>query len=118
MSAPIITDLRPDRTKQYSAPKPILDRILVRRINKADEDGFAIPDKFREKSRLGEVLAVGDCVVLGGQKYPLTDFVNVGDRVIFGEYTAEAYDHTDPSVATQFIVRVQDCRTIERLVRE
>jgi co-chaperonin GroES (HSP10) len=118
MSAPIVTDLRPDRTRQYFAARPMLDRILVRRINAENDTVFNVPDKYREKSRLGEVIAVGDCVILGGQRYPLTDFVNVGDRVIFGEYTAEAYDNTDITLATEFIVRIQDCRTIERLVRE
>jgi len=118
MSAPV-TDLRPDRSRAYESARPILDRVLVRRIAQADSgDGLLISDKYREKSRIGEVVAIGDCVVLGGEKYPLTDFVNIGDRVIYGEYTAEAYDHTDPTVATLFLVRVQDIRTVEKLVRE
>ena len=113
-----VLDLRPDRTKTYLPSQPILDRVLIRKIEKAEVNEFAIPDKYREKSRLGEVIGVGDCVVLGGQRYPLTEFINIGDRVIFGEYTAEAYDHSDPTLATEFIVRIQDLRTVERLVRE
>lgn len=113
-----IIDTRPDRTKTYQPAKPILDRILVRRIEAAAEvDGFAIADKYREKSRRGEVVAVGDYVVLGQQCHKITDFVDVGDQVIFGEYSAEAFDHTDPTVATLFLVRIQDIRTVERLNR-
>jgi len=118
MSAPVITDLRPDRSRSYETPKPLLDRILVRRINKAEDDGLMISEKFREKSRTGEIIAVGQGVVLGNQFLPLTDFVNIGDRVVYGEFTAEAYDHTDPTIATIFVVRIQDCRTCEELVRE
>jgi co-chaperonin GroES (HSP10) len=121
MSSPVtpVVDLRPDRSRTYHKPRPILDRILVRRIESQTETtNFAIPDKYREKSRLGEVIAVGDYVVLGGEKCPVSDFVRVGDRCIYGEYTAESYDSTDPTQATLFLVRLQDIRTVERLVRE
>lgn len=114
MSVPV-TDTRPDRTKVYQPFKTILDRILVRRLEAAAEaDGFVIADKYREKSRRGEVLAIGDWIVLGTQCHKVTDFVNVGDIVTYGEYAAEAFDHTDPTVATQFIVRLQDVRGVER----
>jgi co-chaperonin GroES (HSP10) len=119
MSTPVIADLRPDRSRSYESPKPLLDRILVRRIAQADSsDGLMISGKYREKSRLGEVIGVGDGVVLGTSFVALTDLVNVGDRVIYGEFTAEAYDHSDPDIATIFIVRIQDIRTVEKLVRE
>jgi len=121
MSSPVtpVVDLRPDRSKSYHKPQPILDRILVRVIKSHSEtEEFVIPDKYREKSRLGEVIAIGYGVVLGNQYLPLEEFISIGDRVKFGEYTAEAYDHTDPTLATEFIVRIQDIRTVERLVRE
>jgi co-chaperonin GroES (HSP10) len=118
MSAPVtpVVDLRPDRSKTYAPARPILDRILVRRIERVEEQSeFSIPDKYREKSRLGEVIAIGDGVVLGNQYLPLEEFVNVGDRVIYGEYAAEAFDHTDPTIATIFVIRIQDVRTVERV---
>jgi co-chaperonin GroES (HSP10) len=115
MSAPIITDLRPDRTKQYSAPKPILDRILVRRLAAPKaEDGFVVPEKFRQQTNRGEVIAIGDCVVLGHERWNVGDFVSVGDIVHYGEYTAEQMKD-DPSL---YIVRIQDVRLVEKLNRE
>lgn len=119
MSAPIITDLRPDRSRSYESPRPLLDRVLVRRIRQIEADGgLAISDKYRERSRLGEVIAIGQGVVLGNQFLPLTDFINVGDKCVYGEYCAEAFDHTDPEIATIFVVRLQDIRTAEKLVHE
>lgn len=113
-----VTDTRPDRTKVYNSPKPILDRILIKRIESvAEVDGFVIAEKYREKSRRGEVIAVGDYVVLGQQCHKITDFVDVGDIVVYGEYSAEAQDHTDPTIATTFLVRLADIRTVERLQR-
>ena len=115
MSAPIITDLRPDRSKSYSAPKPILDRILVRRLAAPKaEDGFVVPEKFRQQTNRGEVIAVGTGVVLGAKWEPMCIFVEPGDIVHYGEYTAEQMKD-DPSL---YIVRIQDVRLVERLVRE
>lgn len=115
MSAPVIVDLRPDRTKQYAAPKPILDRILVRRIEaEKAEEGFVVPEQFRQQTNRGEVIAIGDFVVLGDTMQALGAFVRIGDIVHYGEYTAEQLKE-DP---TLFIVRIQDVRLVERLVRE
>jgi co-chaperonin GroES (HSP10) len=115
MSAPIVVDLRPDRTKTYHPPKPILDRILVRRLDSPrDSDGFIVPEKYRQQTNRGEVIAIGDGVVLGVEYYPLAHFVNVGDVVHYGEYTAEQ----DKFDETLYIVRIQDVRQVERLVRE
>jgi co-chaperonin GroES (HSP10) len=114
MSAPIITDLRPDRSKSYSAPKPILDRILVRRLAAPKaEDGFVVPEKFRQQTNRGEVVAVGDTVVLGGLNVTIDTFISVGDIVHYGEYCAEQLKD-DPNM---FIVRIQDVRLVEKLQR-
>ena len=113
MSTPVlpIIDTRPDRTKQYAPAKPILDRILVRRIDAPKaEEGFVVPEKFRQQTNRGEVIAIGDWVA----EHSLTEFVNVGDIVHYGEYTAEQLKD-DP---TLYIVRIQDVRLVERLVRE
>jgi co-chaperonin GroES (HSP10) len=114
MSAPI-TDLRPDRTKQYSAPKPILDRILVRRLAAPKaEDGFVVPEKFRQQTNRGEVVSIGTHVAIGNVEHNLDEFVWPGDIVHYGEYVAEQMKD-DPSL---YIVRIQDVRLVERLVRE
>ena len=116
MSAPItpVLDLRPDRTKTYQPFKTILDRILVRRIETPSTvDGFEVAEKFRQHTNRGEVVAVGDWVVLGGQCHKVTEFVNIGDIVLYGEYTAERQSKDDE---TLWIVRLQDVRGVERLV--
>lgn len=98
-------------TKTYSSPKPILDRILVRRIERAATHGFVEQEKYKQQSRRGEVIAVGTCVVLGNEVVTLDDFVAVGDIVVFSEFTAEEY----PDWEGVYIVRIQDVRTVERL---
>lgn len=107
-----ITDTRAPRVvHEYEDFRCLLDRILVRRVPPDDAD-FAIPDKYRQHSNWGDVIAIGDSVVLGQQRYPLTDFVNLGDRVRYGEYTAEQYSLDDEDL---FIIRIQDVRGVRRL---
>lgn len=112
MESVSVVDTRPDRTKTYEPFKPILDRILVRALPEQDESGFAVPKKYRQQTNRGEVVAVGDGVVLGGEWHPLMEFVNVGDRVMYGEYTSEKFDRDAEEL---FIIRVQDIRGVERL---
>ena len=107
-----ITDTRPDRSRTYAPPKPILDRLLVRKIENVESTNFEIPDKFRQQSRRGEVLAVGDGVMLGTEYVYLTDFVNVGDIVTFSEYTAEKFNNDNDEI---YIIRIQDIRVVEKL---
>ena len=84
--------------KQYEAFKPILDRVLIKRVAEDKnmelmEDGsmrdkrtgFIIPAKYRQHSNVGVVLAVGDFVVIGGVKTNLSDIIKPGYRVLFGE---------------------------------
>jgi co-chaperonin GroES (HSP10) len=84
--------------------KPILDRVLVRRIEKPQEGDIVIPEAYRQASRRGTVEAIGDFVVLGGQAFPLSTFLSVGDIVQFGEYNAE------PMEDGLVLVRIQDIR--------
>lgn len=114
-----IEDKRPDRSqiKDYHPFTALLDRILVRRIEPEKlVNGYLIPDKYREMENWGEVVSVGQGVVLGREWRPLTDFVNIGDLVKYGEHTAErfSYKEDDPL----FIVRIQDCRGVRRLKGE
>lgn len=91
--------------------RPILDRVLLRRVEpEAVEDGFTVPERYRQHSNLGEVLALGDGVVLGKEWKPLTDFVKVGDVCLYGEYTAEALEKDGE---TLWIVRIQDIRGVK-----
>lgn len=105
----------------YEPFKPILDRILIRLVREdGPKDGFEVPEKYRQQTNKGEVLAVGDVVVLSGHKFPVTDFVNVGDHLLFGQYTAEEF--TSDDLVARFgegpfyIIRVQDVRGIARQV--
>ena len=127
--------------KKYTPLKPILDRVLVMRVN-LDEDeeelsdgsvrnkktGFIMPAKWRQHSNVGIVLDVGDFAVMGGIRIPMTDIVNPGDRVMFGDYNTELFE-MDPVRAQALcdtlkvnyvehedglrIVYVQDIRGIE-----
>jgi chaperonin GroES len=68
--------------------KPLGDRVLVKRIaaEAKTAGGIIIPDNAKEKPMEGEVLAVGNGIVLkdGSQRKP---DVKVGDRVLFGKYS-------------------------------
>ena len=115
-----------------SAPfRPILDRVLIKRIEpEAAPDGFEVPDKYRQHTNKGVIIAVGDGVVLGQNfvpfveeqphlgtdeegksKYYRTNFVRVGDTCLYGEYCAEQFEKDGE---TFYIVRVQDIRGVER----
>ena len=125
--------------KQYEPFKPILDRVLIKRVAEDKnmemlEDGsmrdkrtgFIIPAKYRQHSNVGVVLAVGDFVVMGGVKTNLLDIIKPGYRVLFGEYNAEKLKIPDEQVqamcdaiGVEFeasedldVVRVQDIRGI------
>ena len=94
-----------------SSFRPILDRILVERIEaEAVVDGFQVPEKYRQHSNIGRIIALGDGVVLGKKWKPLTDFVQVGDLVLYGEYTAECWQDGDK---TYWICRIQDVRGVK-----
>ncbi len=70
-----------------STIRPLHDRVLVRRIDEAEQarGGIIIPDTAREKPQQGEVIAVGDGKILkDGTRQPLD--VRPGDRVLFGKY--------------------------------
>jgi chaperonin GroES len=67
--------------------KPLRDRILVKRIQKKEEQkgGIIIPDTAKEKPMEGKVVAVGAGRINDeGKRFPLE--VKAGDRVLFGKY--------------------------------
>jgi len=127
--------------KKFGVFRPVLDRILVKRVEpdenlellsdgsvKDKRTGFIMPAKYRQHSNTGVVLAIGQFVVIGGCKTPLSDVVKVGDRVTYGDYNSEiAYLHEDivkalcDAVQLNYvededgtrIVRIQDVRGVE-----
>jgi len=68
--------------------RPLRDRILVERIEEAEQrvGGIIIPDTAKEKPQEGKVIAVGNGKVNDeGKKVPLD--VKAGDKILFGKYS-------------------------------
>jgi chaperonin GroES len=68
--------------------KPLRDRVLVRRIEEAEQKrgGIIIPDSAKEKPLQAEVIAVGSGRVLdSGKKLPLD--LKAGDKVLIGKWS-------------------------------
>jgi chaperonin GroES len=68
--------------------KPLRDRVLVRRIEDAEQKvgGIIIPDTAKEKPLQAEVMAVGSGRILdNGQKLALT--LKKGDKVLIGKWS-------------------------------
>ena len=67
--------------------QPLADRILVKRLDAAEEKrgGIIIPDTAKEKPQQGEVIAVGPGKLADdGKRVPLE--VQKGSRVLLGKY--------------------------------
>ncbi|HEU0004838.1 MAG TPA: co-chaperone GroES [Terriglobia bacterium] len=68
--------------------RPLQDRILVRRIDAAEQakGGIIIPDTAKEKPQEGVVVAAGNGKVLeNGTRLEMS--VKPGDHILFGKYT-------------------------------
>lgn len=68
--------------------RPLHDRILIKRLEQAEEvrGGIIIPDSAKEKPQQGEVKAVGSGKLLEtGERVPPE--VKPGDRILFGKYS-------------------------------
>lgn len=137
--------------KKYPDPEfeeftPVLDRILVMRItDNPDEEiledgsvrnkktGIITAAKYRQHSNVGIVLAVGQYVVLGGLRFFMSEFVQPGDKITYGDYNSEVFLMKPDKVkeicdrlsvnyvedpAGIRIVRVQDIRGVEKRKRE
>jgi len=68
--------------------KPLHDRVLVQRIEEAEQQrgGIIIPDTAKEKPQQGRVIAVGKGKVTeDGKILPIE--LKVGDTVLFGKYS-------------------------------
>ncbi len=68
--------------------RPLYDRIVVKRIEQAEQvqGGIIIPDTAKEKPQEGEVVAVGQGKRLESGKVVAPD-VKAGDRILFGKYS-------------------------------
>ena len=75
-------------TKTKVKVRPLGDRVLVRRLEAAEEQvrgGIIIPDTAKEKPMEAEVVAIGDGKRLDdGSRAPFE--VEVGDTVLMGKY--------------------------------
>ena len=68
--------------------RPLQDRVIVRRMEEetTSPGGIVIPDSAAEKPSRGEVVAVGNGLVLdNGEVRPLD--LKPGDKVLFGKYS-------------------------------
>ena len=68
--------------------RPLHDRILVRRLEEAEQKvgGIIIPDTAKEKPQQAEVIAVGNGKLLeSGERADVE--VKAGDRILFGKYS-------------------------------
>lgn len=81
--------------------KPIKDNILVKRLEKTEEQvgGIIIPDTAKEKPTTAKVIAVGSGRVLeNGKKVPVE--VKTGDKVLIGKYAGSEVNLED----TEFLI--------------
>ncbi len=72
--------------------RPLGDRIVVKRLEQETKtpSGIVIPDAAAEKPDQGQVLSVGPGR-LNDQGRRIEIDVEVGDRVLFGKYSGQAF---------------------------
>jgi chaperonin GroES len=85
--------------------KPLRDRVLVRRLEEAEEKvgGIIIPDTAKEKPQQAQVVAVGSGRILeNGTTVPLD--VKAGDKVLLGKWSG-----TDVKIdGTEYLILKED----------
>ncbi len=78
----------------FSTLRPLSDRVVLRRLESQEEKsagGIIIPDAAKEKSQIGEVIAVGPGRVAPDGKHVAMS-VKKGDKVLFGKYAGNELD--------------------------
>lgn len=78
----------------YSTLRPLFDRVVIKRLESAEEKtagGIIIPDAAKEKSQIGEVIAVGPGRIAHDSKV-IPVAVKKGDKVLFGKYAGTEVD--------------------------
>ncbi len=72
--------------------RPLHDRVIVKRLEEERKtaSGIVIPDAAAEKPDQGEIVAVGNGKIGDdGKVRPMN--VKVGDKVLFGKYSGQAF---------------------------
>ncbi|MDP4029525.1 MAG: co-chaperone GroES [Gallionellales bacterium RIFCSPLOWO2_12_FULL_59_22] len=72
--------------------RPLHDRVIVKRMEEERKtaSGIVIPDAAAEKPDQGEIVAVGNGKIGDdGKVRPMN--VKVGDRILFGKYSGQAF---------------------------
>lgn len=88
---------------QYDSFTPILDRVLIRRVEDVQKSKLGVPDKYRQHTNKGEVIGVGELVKSNLKR---------GDLVLFGEYSAERFEKDGEEL---WLVREANIRGVERI---
>lgn len=72
--------------------RPLHDRVIVKRMEEERKtaSGIVIPDAATEKPDQGEIVAVGNGK-MGDDGKLLPMNVKVGDKVLFGKYSGQAF---------------------------
>jgi chaperonin GroES len=72
--------------------RPLHDRVIVKRMEEERKtaSGIFIPDVATEKPDQGEIVAVGNGKIGDDGKLQAMN-VKVGDRVLFGKYSGQAF---------------------------
>ena len=72
--------------------RPLHDRVIVKRMEEERKtaSGIVIPDAATEKPDQGEIVAVGNGKMGDDGKLQAMN-VKVGDRVLFGKYSGQAF---------------------------
>lgn len=92
--------------------QPVLDRILLRKIEAPQvKNGIAIPETYQESNKY-EVVALGDFVMFGGERVPLTDLLSIGDVVLVSQYNVERVEIEEGEF---WLSRIQDVRGKQRV---
>lgn len=68
--------------------QPLFDYILVKPVKQEEvtASGIVLPDSVKEKPQMGEVMAVGEGVLEGGQVVKNSMQVKVGQKVIYKKW--------------------------------
>lgn len=71
--------------------KPLADRVVIKPIEQESKtkSGIIIPDTAKEKSHMGEVIAVGPGKVEDGKLVEMS--VKVGNKVLYKEYGGDEF---------------------------
>jgi co-chaperonin GroES (HSP10) len=90
--------------------QPIMDRVLLRKIEREQTGDVIIPDQYRESQEF-EVVALGDFVIISQVRVLLGEFLCVGDHVLVGQYNLEKIQVDGE---TLYLSRIQDVKGRER----